>query len=236
MTISVLESTATENVTSSSKDLPQKSFSAVTKVTKVTPIDQDEPLPSFYSLLTDELDNKTQRKQTFTSSLDDEKTKEENPELALHTPPCPYTPRIQEPIKNSSSIKVEKYSLNTEIVTLIEKLGAEMILMTSEDANHTTIRLGDNYPQGSVLNNLEISIQEFSTAPKIFNVTLTSTPESLEKISPYINQLLNVFRERKFDFSINRIETEISSGKPLFCRKKESENDSHTDQQGSRKQ
>ena len=236
MTISALDSTATENATSSRKDLPQKGLSEIAKVTKVVSIDEDNQLPSFYSLLTDELDNIAQRKEVFTTSLSDEKKEEEEPELCINTPPCPYIPTIQGPTKNLVSNKVEKFSLNTEILTLIEKLGAEMIIMTTEDSNHTTIHLGDNYPQGSVLNNLEISIQEFSTAPKIFNVTLTSSPESLEKISPYISQLLNVFRERKFDFSINRIETEISSGKPLFCRKKESANDSHTDQQGSRKQ
>jgi hypothetical protein len=111
-----------------------------------------------------------------------------------------------------------------------------MILMNVDGEQQTTLKLGHNYPSDSILNGLEIVTSEFSFAPKIFNVKLICPYTSCEKIIPHIPQIMQVFRERKFDFSVNRIDTEISSDKPLFCRENESENDSHSDQQGSTNQ
>jgi hypothetical protein len=150
------------------------------------------------------------------------------------------TPSLPIPIEiktNSiSCIKEIKAPRHSDILSLIDNIGAEMILMNTDGVQETTLNLGNKYPSGSILNGLEIIISEFNTAPKIFNIKLICPYPSIEKITPHIPQIIQVFRERKFDFSVNRIDTEISSDKPLFCRKHESENDSHSDQQGSTNQ
>lgn len=245
MNISTAESTSSDKTSYNKRDLPKKGFHEIAKIKMIEKIDPDQSLPSFYSLVTDELDkeslNNSEKEntlapaQTCCSSVQKRPKKNLIEEINIQ----PISPQhIQTAIRtNSINYSSEiKIPLNIDILTLIDTIGAEMILMNVDGTQETTLKLGNKYPIGSILNGLEITISEFNIAPKIFNIKLISSYQSIEKIIPHIPQLMQVFRERKFDFSINRIDTEISSDKPLFCRKIESENDSHSDQQGSTNQ
>ena len=110
-----------------------------------------------------------------------------------------------------------------------------MIVMTSEGSTKTTLILNNDLFESTLLENAEITIEEFSSAPKIFNVTISAGPRGIEMVRSQMEEFLKLFQEKKFGFSINRIDTEIASSKPLFSRKELDEDEQDPDQQGSSK-
>jgi hypothetical protein len=123
-----------------------------------------------------------------------------------------------------------------DLYALMEKVGAEMMIMSSEDVTTTSLHLIKEKSLSSLFANATISIEEFSFAPKVYNIKIIASPEAISLIRTHQEEFLKLFQERKFGFSINRIDTEISSSRPLFSRKEEVCEDEDSDQKGSQHQ
>lgn len=121
------------------------------------------------------------------------------------------------------------------VVALMEKVGSEMIVMTSEGSTKTTLVLDSEAFDSSLLKEAKITIEEFSSAPKIFNVKISAGPQAIELVRVHVEEFLKLFQERKFGFSINRIDTELTSSRPLFARKEKTDGEGSGDQQGRHK-
>ncbi|QZA58370.1 hypothetical protein [Candidatus Rhabdochlamydia porcellionis] len=95
-----------------------------------------------------------------------------------------------------------------EIEELWEKLGSACILMNPLQDKEITFILDTN----TLFSGMRITIKEYSTAPKIFNIELAPTSNAaLSLISSHVPQLLNRFRQESFGFSVNDIIPELQS-------------------------
>lgn len=110
------------------------------------------------------------------------------------------------PIALSSAANAPILSKDTAL--LFEKMASSMLILYSSGDQETTLFV-DN--RDSIFCGTRITIKEFSTAPKIFNVHITSNPSSLHLINAHKAALLNSFEQGKFPFSVHRLETEQQS-------------------------
>jgi hypothetical protein len=108
--------------------------------------------------------------------------------------------------------------ISPEILSFFDRLCGEMIVMASEQSNRTTLVLNSDEFLSSPLYGAEITIEEFSTAPKIFNVSISAEAQAIELVQSQLSGFWEIFQERKFSFSINRVDTELLS-KPVFSRR-----------------
>ena len=163
--------------------------------------------------------------------INEEKKPSKEPIDPSFCPPyLPVTPSYSSFI---DSVQPTDKPISDQIYALMEKVGSEMIVMTSEGSTKTTLILNNDLFESTLLENAEITIEEFSSAPKIFNVTISAGPRGIEMVRSQMEEFLKLFQEKKFGFSINRIDTEISSSKPIFSRKEMNQDEEEQDQQGS---
>jgi hypothetical protein len=99
-------------------------------------------------------------------------------------------------------------ALSPDAALLFEKMASSMLILYSSGDQETTLFV-DNHD--SIFCGTRITIKEFSTAPKIFNVHISSNPSSLHLINAHKAALLNSFEQSKFPFSVHRLETEQQS-------------------------
>lgn len=110
--------------------------------------------------------------------------------------------------------------LSPAIEAAFEKMASCMIVMTSTHETETTIFL-DN--ANSSLHGTTITIREFSTAPKIFNVEIVSHAQAVALIDSSKNDLLSAFQKGNFNFSIHRFDTHLQKkeDRPVLHRKEQ---------------
>lgn len=138
----------------------------------------------------------------------------------------PFAARGTEPLFSNPAAAVKV--LPPEIEALFEKMASAMIVMCSPGETETTIILD---------NGTRITIHEFSTAPKAFNVEIAAHhPHALAVIDAHKQELLSAFHEGNFNFSIHRFETQLqqSEDRPVLHRKESG--DESRDQKGGREQ
>ncbi len=126
-------------------------------------------------------------------------------------------------------------TLPPEIEALFEKMASAMIVMSSPGETETTIFL-DHHPSSLFLGT-QITIREFSTAPKAFNIEIaTHHPAALAMIDAHKQELLSAFHDGNFNFSVHRLETQLqpSEDRPVLHRKESG--DDTRDQKGGREQ
>lgn len=98
--------------------------------------------------------------------------------------------------------------LSVDAAQLFEKMAASMLILYSSGDQETTLFVEN---RDSIFCGTRITIKEFSTAPKIFNVHISSNPSSLHLINAHKAALLTSFEQGKFPFSVHRLETEQQS-------------------------
>ena len=168
-------------------------------------------------------------------NLDSPDKKKSKEEATLTTLPIETVPFFMtSSLLSTGSISDLHTNLSAEVLTLFDKLCGEMIVMTSENSSKTTLFLNSQEFTSSPLFGAEVTIEEFSTAPKVFNVSISANSQATQLIQANLSGFWEIFQERKFSFSINRIDTEILS-KPTFSRRShEEKNDLDQEQEDKR--
>ena len=117
--------------------------------------------------------------------------------------------------------------ISSDLTYLMEKVSSEILIMQVDGISSTTFVLPENPNISSYLQGIEIQIDEFSTARNDFNIKIKGSFATICHISSHIPLFMKLFRERKFDFSINRIDMELSEEKGFLFSE---------DEQGSKHQ
>lgn len=123
--------------------------------------------------------------------------------------------------------------LSPEIEAIFEKMASCMLVMTSSREVKTTLCLDHPRFASSVFFGSKITIREFSTAPKMFNVEIVSNPLATAMIDAAHNDLLSAFQYGKFPFSIQRLDTQIETGEPHLVHRKESSGEEQSEEEQS---
>jgi hypothetical protein len=117
--------------------------------------------------------------------------------------------------------------ISAEFEVLFQKMASAMIVMNSSNEAETTLYL-DN--PSSVFFGSRITIREFSTAPKAFNIEIASGPRAIELIEAGKQDFLAGFQNGRFNFSVHRLDTHIQTDdRPVFHRR---ESEDHGEQKG----
>lgn len=196
--------------------------SPLQQVNKKKPLEPSRP---FSKLLSDKQKNLLK---------DKEQAKEKNPVWAPNLPihSAAENPNLTHILSNKLS-EITEIKMNTpvtqtlplEIEELWQKLASTTVFMNSQDQKTTTFFLETN----SVFSGMRITIQEFKTAPKIFNIELaTISSEALSLIASHVQQLCGSFtyHEGAFGFSVHRIDTELLPYETHNRQKEEADEDS----------
>jgi len=113
---------------------------------------------------------------------------------------------------------VDSASACTEIEALFEKMASTMLVMNSESEQQTTLFLDTPQYSSSAFFGTRITIKEFSTAPKIFNIEIASSPTALNLLTTHKDALLAAFDSHKLPFSVHRLDTELHGVEEQPCR------------------
>ena len=163
----------------------------------------------------------------FSSSLMPEEKKDKADastcvSMPIHTP----SPFLSAALSNLSSPSSIPSSLSPEVQALFEKMASTMIVMQSSGEAETTLFLDSPQFASSLFYGTKITIREFSTAPKAFNIEIVSSPLAIHAIDPCKNDLLSAFQHGHFNFSIHRFDTFLQTEeRPVLHRKEKSGED-----------
>lgn len=100
--------------------------------------------------------------------------------------------------------------LHSSLPLAMEKMIGTLILMHCTGETHTTLCLDQPQFANSPFFGTQITIKEFSTAPKAFNIEIISNPASLLSIQKGSETLLSLFAKGDFGFSVHRLEISAS--------------------------
>ncbi len=139
------------------------------------------------------------------------------PSQLLAVPPLlqitPFSSAITSP-------QIVSAPLPTDIEALFEKMAGSMIVLSSSQESETSLFLDSPQFSSSVFYGTKITIKEFATAPKAFNVEISSSPLALMRIEMHKASLLEAFQKGNFNFSIGRFELGLQDDdRPAFQRK-----------------
>jgi len=125
---------------------------------------------------------------------------------------------------SGSSASAIQPMLTQEIEAIFEKMASCMVVMTSSGETETTMVMDK---PGSLFFGTQITIREFSTAPKAFNVEITSLAQALNAIELNKSSLLSAFQHGNFNFSVHRLETYLQNEERPVLHRKESSDQEH---------
>lgn len=146
------------------------------------------------------------------NSLHDQKKKEQET-LSVNAMP-PHFPQLNDNLQVNTTESIR----SVEITQLFNEMVGCIAECTDSAIQRTTFILDAPEFAHSVFYGAKITIVEYSTAPKIFNIELSGTPEALALFQASAADFMAAFQNGKFDFQINRIEANFSE-EPTHKRK-----------------
>jgi hypothetical protein len=203
--------------TTSSSDVPDQRFR---QLMKTTPVDDKPKEKDFFSLLEEE-------------EQDPNPTAEAVAGLNAQALLSPLSLQTEITLSEVSALQSARSISIAHFEALFERMASNMIIMCSSGETVTTL-LVDN-PQ-SMFFGAEITIREFSTAPKVFNVEITAGTQAVAALEAGKQSLLSAFQNGKFNFSVHRIDTHFQHEERPVLHRKESEDQGSSDQQGGQEQ
>lgn len=104
-----------------------------------------------------------------------------------------------------------KLDASAQVSQVFEKLIRKLIAVNESGVQKTSFFIGGE--ASSLFRGAKITITEFSTAPKVFNVYFEANEQALSLFRDHAGNLLTHLNEGPFGFSIHRLETGLLSDK-----------------------
>lgn len=121
----------------------------------------------------------------------------------------------------SSVPSIDPSHYSAHVVELFEKLISELTCCHHNGDTKTTFFLSSPH---SIFSGSQILIEQFSTAPKSFNVTLISNPQAISVFNSHLESLLQQFKQKELSFSIHRVEVSLSNDDESLYLSKDRDN------------
>ena len=121
-------------------------------------------------------------------------------------------------------------SITPETQKIFDKMCSEMVIMHTKASCKTTLILRSLSLRNSPLYGSKVTIEEFSTAPKLFNVTIQTKAPVMEAVNAQMAGFMNFLHSKELAFGINRMETVLLSEEDPFKKEKEEKNDLDQDE------
>lgn len=139
------------------------------------------------------------------------KTLEDNP-LKLAEPQSSFL--FSTPIDTSSSNNLHR--LSSDLYALFERIvGVVTLLQTKTGISQTTLNLNQPQFASSIFFGSQITIEEWDSAPKEFNIRFSGTEQAVKAFTEHKQELETAltdgFETKRFRFKVHRVETDLSS-------------------------
>jgi hypothetical protein len=136
------------------------------------------------------------------------------------------TPSLPTPTKPMGPQPLTSYvNMHPRVQELFDRMVGVMTVMNMTGMTETVLTLNSPKFASSVFFGTQIIIQEFSTAPKAFNVQLNGTPQAVALFHGNSEDLMAAFQSGNYNFRINRLDTGYLAERPLFKRKEKASGD-----------
>lgn len=106
----------------------------------------------------------------------------------------------------TSTLKIEP---SAQVMQLYSKLVEALIHTNHNGIQETTFFLEGDAFNSSAFQGSKITITEYSTAPKIFNIEFSADPKALSFFEAHAADLLNALQKGNFGFEVNRLDTTL---------------------------
>lgn len=113
-----------------------------------------------------------------------------------------YTASLENIDAASPLLKIDPSS---QVGALYNKLVQSLISVHTNGVQETTFFLDDN----SIFRGAKITITEFSTAPKVFNIEFTAQDKVVALFETHAADLMIALQKKDLGFSVNRIDTSL---------------------------
>ncbi len=123
-------------------------------------------------------------------------------------------------------------SMHPQVLDMFERMAGVMTIMTDSKMTETVITLNSPKFASSVFYGTQIIIQEYTSAPKAFNIQLNGNPEAVALFQGNADDLMAAFQYGNYNFKVNRLDTGYLTDRPLFHRKEKAGGDKQ-DQSGT---
>lgn len=110
--------------------------------------------------------------------------------------------------EKSDSTKLDPSS---QVTQLYHKLLDKLIFSAKEGIEKTTFTLNSAAFRSSVFRGATVSIIEYSTAPKIFNIQFTADPKAAAFFEQHAAQLQNALNNGGHNFDVERIDISLTT-------------------------
>lgn len=114
------------------------------------------------------------------------------------TPPPPYT------------------AMPSQVLDLYAQMGMVMTIMTDSQMTETVMTLTNPKFASSVFYGTQIIIQEYASAPKVFNIQLNGNQQAVALFQKNADDLMAAFQYGTYNFRVNRMEIGYLSDRPVF--------------------
>jgi hypothetical protein len=92
-----------------------------------------------------------------------------------------------------------------------QMVGTMVIMSTPPGITRTEVVLNNPQMAGSRFYGTKITLEKYATAPDSYNIRLTGTPEAVATFQANASSLMQAFRQGRFDFKVNRLDTEYEA-------------------------
>ncbi len=120
--------------------------------------------------------------------------------------PFQEIPTFQQIDGKSASLKIDP---STQVMQLYHKMVESLIHTHRNGIQETTLFLDGDAFASSIFHGAKITITEYNTAPKIFNIHFFADPKALSVFEVHAAELVNALRNGDFGFGVNRLDTSI---------------------------
>lgn len=159
------------------------------------------------------------------SAIEEEKKEAAEREASLFYLPPSFS------LNASAVSSSSRIALSSQVQDLFNKMVGAMMIMKESELTETTILLDSSQFASSPFFGSKVVIQEFSTAPKAFNIHFIGSPEATALMQAHAGDLVAAFQQNNYSFKVNRLETHIAvEERSLFIRKENVTRDKEEEQ------
>jgi hypothetical protein len=120
-----------------------------------------------------------------------------------------------------------------QIDWIVTQATSNIVHCIKNGVQETSIRLDGASFIGTPLEGMELIVQEFSTAPFIFNISFRGCSSAVAFLQPHLAALSAALHaDKKAEYSVNRIEAELGDSSPFFFHRKPAPEDHSHDSRG----
>jgi hypothetical protein len=113
----------------------------------------------------------------------------------------------------TSAVEVSAPSLeidpSAQVSQLFEKLVDRLMVQHDKGIQETSFCLDGEAFESSVFSGAKVTITEYSTAPKVFNIDFSADPKALQLFELHAAEMINALNKGYFGFEVHRIDTTL---------------------------